>query len=141
MVTLRLLTEDDLEFLLEIRNHTSTRQFLLNTSLFTLTECKEWYSNLLYPYYIIENKLGERVGYFRTNGNIIGCDIHMDYRRKGYAKEAYIEYLKDKNYARLYVLDTNFAKKLYEQLEFKYTGITKKFKTNNNWLEMEWKRK
>ena len=76
-VKLRILTESDLEFLLEIRNHETTKQFLWNTSYFGLQECKEWYSELQWPWYIIENELGEKVGYLRTNGDEVGCDIQL----------------------------------------------------------------
>jgi ribosomal protein S18 acetylase RimI-like enzyme len=140
MIKLRELKESDLEFLLEVRNHTTTRQFLANTSLFTLEQSREWYKNLTEQYYIIENEDGERVGYFRTNGDEVGCDIHMDFRRKGYARQAYEEYLKDRDYATLYVLETNFAKKLYESLGFKETGKFIIHDDRGKHLEMIWKR-
>jgi predicted acetyltransferase len=53
------------------------------------------------PWYIIE-VIQERVGYIRTNGDEIGCDIHPNFRRKGYARMAYELYLtRSKAYASL----------------------------------------
>lgn len=140
MIRLRLLEESDLEFLLEIRNDISTRQYLENQSEFTLKECRDWYSELNWPWYIIENETGERVGYIRTNGDEVGCDIHMNYRRRGYARHAYLEYLKDKNFASLYVLETNFAKKLYESLGFVETGNFITHDERGKHLEMIWRK-
>lgn len=118
------LTEEYLEFLLEIRNHESTKKFLENDSVFNIDECKNWFYKLKSPWYIIVvNNIP--VGYFRTNGDEIGCDIHPKYRRMGYAKKAYKKYLNDKKYASLWVFEDNFAKKLYEDLGFVENGEIK----------------
>ena len=84
MVKLRLLTQEDLSFLLEIRNDDSTRLNLENDSIFTLEQCQQWFNNLKSPWYIIEHD-GVSIGYIRTDGDLVGVDIHMDYRKKGYA--------------------------------------------------------
>ena len=136
MVTLRPLLITDLPFLLEVRNHESTRVNLENDSTFTLNECEKWFGSLNSPWYIIEIN-NHKVGYFRTNGFEIGCDIHPDYRRKGYAKIAYEIYLKDKKYASLWVFDDNFAKQLYLNLGFKTTKNTK-FIRERLYIEMEY---
>ena len=136
MVTLRPLLITDLPFLLEVRNHESTRVNLENDSTFTLNECEKWFGSLNSPWYIIEIN-NHKVGYFRTNGFEIGCDIHPDYRRKGYAKIAYEIYLKDKKYASLWVFDNNFAKQLYLNLGFKPTGNTK-FIRERLYIQMEY---
>lgn len=136
MVTLRPLLITDLPFLLEVRNHESTRVNLENDSTFTLNECKKWFGSLNSPWYIIEIN-NHKVGYFRTNKFEIGCDIHPDYRRKGYAKIAYEIYLKDKKYASLWVFDNNFAKQLYLNLGFKPTGNTK-FIRERLYIQMEY---
>lgn len=136
MVTLRPLLITDLPFLLEVRNHESTRVNLENDSTFTLNECKKWFGSLNSPWYIIEIN-NHKVGYFRTNEFEIGCDIHPDYRRKGYAKIAYEIYLKDKKYASLWVFDNNFAKQLYLNLGFKPTGNTK-FIRERLYIQMEY---
>jgi hypothetical protein len=119
-----LLTEEHLNFLLEVRNHESTRQFLENDSIFDIEQCKEWFSKLKSPWYIImvENT---PVGYLRTNGTDIGCDIHPNYRRKGYAKMAYLKLLENMDIATLWVFDDNFAKDLYLKIGFLPTGDTK----------------
>jgi RimJ/RimL family protein N-acetyltransferase len=136
MVTLRPLLITDLPFLLEVRNHESTRVNLENDSTFTLNECEKWFGSLKFPWYIIEIN-NHKVGYFRTNEFEIGCDIHPDYRRKGYAKIAYEIYLKDKKYASLWVFDNNFAKQLYLNLGFKPTGNTK-FIRERLYIQMEY---
>jgi hypothetical protein len=136
MVTLRPLLITDLPFLLEVRNHESTRVNLENDSTFTLNECEKWFGNLKSPWYIIEVN-NHKVGYFRTNEFEIGCDIHPDYRRKGYAKIAYEIYLKDKKYASLWVFDNNFAKQLYLNLGFKPTENTKSIR-ERLYIQMEY---
>lgn len=121
MIKLRELTENDLLFLLEVRNHESTRQFLENDSIFNIEECKNWFKTLTSPWYIIlvDDK---PVGYIRTNGNEIGCDIHPNYRRKGYANMAYQKIMENMSTASLWVFEDNFAKKLYLNLGFIETG-------------------
>jgi len=124
MVILRPLKKEDLPFLLEIRNNDSTRINLENDSVFTLEECEKWFENLVSPWYIIEiNRFS--VGYIRTNGDEVGCDIHPNFRKKGYAKMAYKLYLKNKTYASLWVFEDNFAKQLYLNLGFNPTGDVK----------------
>jgi len=136
MVTLRPLTKEDLPFLLEVRNDYSTRNNLENNSIFTLEQCQTWFDNLKSPWYIIEvNKVS--VGYLRTNGDEVGCDIHPDFRRKGYAKMAYELYLKDKTYASLWVFSDNFAKDLYLKLGFKEID-ERRFIRNRNYIKMEY---
>jgi len=118
------LTEEYLEFLLEVRNDESTRKFLENDSVFTIDQCRNWFSTLKNPWYIIivdDNP----VGYLRTNGTDIGCDIHPNYRRKGYAKMAYLKLLENMDIATLWVFDDNFAKDLYLKIGFLPTGDTK----------------
>ena len=136
MVTLRPLLITDLPFLLEVRNHESTRINLENDSTFNLNEREKWFGNLKSPWYIIEIN-NYKVGYFRTNKDEVGCDIHPDYRRKGYAKIAYEIYLKDKKYASLWVFDDNFAKQLYLNLGFKATE-NNKFIRERLYIEMEY---
>ena len=136
MVTLRPLSKEDLPFLLEVRNDYSTRNNLENNSIFTLDQCQNWFNNLKSPWYIIEvNKVS--VGYLRTNGDEVGCDIHPDFRRKGYAKMAYELYLKDKTYASLWVFSDNFAKDLYLKLGFKEID-ERRFIRNRNYIKMEY---
>ena len=61
----------------------------------------------------------------------------MDFRRKGYAKQAFLEYLKNKKYAKLWVFDDNFAKDLYIKLGFKETGALKYIR-EKLYIEMEY---
>ena len=85
-VRLHPLVKTDLKFLLEIRNHESTRSQLKNDTIFTLEECEKWFENLSSPWYVIVDEDLLRVGYFRTDGDVIGCDIHPNFRRMGYAR-------------------------------------------------------
>jgi predicted GNAT superfamily acetyltransferase len=136
MVNLRPLIENDLPFLLEVRNDPSTLQFLENNSKFTLKESLKWFRQNHPKWFIIEiNRVP--VGYIRTNGDEVGCDIHPSFRRRGYARIAYELYLKDKNYASLWVFESNFAKDLYEKLGFTPTGDSKLVR-GENYIKMEY---
>jgi RimJ/RimL family protein N-acetyltransferase len=131
---LRKLEESDLPFLLEVRNDESTRQFLKNNVIFTLEQSKNWFRDVNPIWYIIEIE-NKKIGYIRTYEFEIGVDIHPMYRRMGYAREAYKLYLKDKQYASLWVFSDNFAKKLYLELGFKETGNKTKIR-NRDYIEM-----
>jgi ribosomal protein S18 acetylase RimI-like enzyme len=136
---LKKLKVEDLKFLLDVRNDDSTRKFLENDSIFIYEECLNWFKTNNPLWFIIEVD-NKPVGYIRTNGSEIGCDIHPNFRRMGFAKEAYQEYLKDKDFASLWVFEDNFAKKLYEKLGFKHSGLTKIIR-NREYIHMIWNRK
>ena len=123
-MNLRELSISDLSFLLEVRNDETTRVNLENDSVFTLAQCEEWFLVRNPKWFIIEID-GNSVGYIRTNGVEVGIDIHPNYRRNGYAREAYKLYLKDKEYATLWVFADNFARILYTELGFVENGNTK----------------
>lgn len=137
MVTFKTLEEKHLPFLLEIRNDESTRKFLEVDKTFTLEECKKWYKGLKEPYLLILNENKEKVGYFRVIGDQVGVDIHPNHRRKGYAKLAYKEYLKDKKFASLWVFEDNFALDLYKKLGFTHTGEVRE-ERGRSVIRMEW---
>jgi RimJ/RimL family protein N-acetyltransferase len=134
MINLRLLSKEDLPFLLEIRNDYSTRINLENDSVFTLEQCERWFETLNSPWYIITND-EIPVGYIRTNGDEIGCDIHPNYRRNGYAREAYKLILKEMENASLWVFEDNFAKNLYSSLGF-VEDIEKKLIRGRKYIRM-----
>lgn len=138
MIELKPLTQSDLEFLIEVRNDFTTRNNLENNSVFTLEECREWFIMKNPKWFIIKNE-GISVGYFRTNGDEIGCDIHPNQRRKGYARMTYECYLKNVNYSTLWVFDDNFAKELYLKIGFKPTGDIKIIR-GRTYLKMEYKK-
>lgn len=118
------LAEEHLAFLLQTRNHESTRQFLENESIFNIEQCRQWFFKLQSPWYtIFVNEIP--VGYIRTNGEEVGCDIHPNYRRRGYAREAYSKFLENVDRASLWVFEDNFAKSLYHSLGFKENGEKK----------------
>ena len=121
-VTLLSLLESDLPFLIEVRNNESTRSQLENDSLFTLEDCKEWFTKEQPEWLLIINHNLTKVGYMRIDGDTIGIDIHPNFRRKGYARLAYQKYLENTDYADLWVFEDNHAKKLYEELGFVETG-------------------
>jgi RimJ/RimL family protein N-acetyltransferase len=136
MVTLKPLTENALPFLLEVRNDESTRQFLEHDSKFTLKEALKWFRGGQPEWFIIEINRTP-IGYIRTNGDEVGCDIHPDFRKKGYAKMAYKLYLQDKDYASLWVFEDNFAIKLYKKLGFTPTGNSRIVR-DRNYIKMEY---
>ena len=136
MIYLKSLTESDLPFLLEIRNDDSTRCNLENNSKFTLKESLEWFRQNKPKWYIILHQ-GVPVGYIRTSGDEVGCDVHPNFRRRGYAKMAYETYLKNKDYASLWVFEDNFAKEFYEKLGF-YTTWKSKIIRERKYIKMEW---
>ena len=138
-VSLRPMNLEDLPFLLEIRNHSSTRSQLENDKEFSLKECQSWFKKLPYPWFIIQDQFGNRIGYLRTKGDAIGVDIHPNHRRKGFAKAAFDNYLKDKKFACLEVFEDNFAINLYKKLGFKKKG-KKKIIRGRNYIYMEYKR-
>ena len=136
MIHLNPLTENDLPFLLEVRNDESTRQFLEHDSKFTLKEALKWFREGQPKWYIIKvNRIP--VGYIRTLGDEVGCDIHPDFRKRGYAKMAYKIYLQNKDYASLWVFEDNFAKNLYEKLGFIANGNSKLVR-DRNYIQMEY---
>lgn len=136
MVKLITLAEDHLPFLLEVRNDPTTRFYLENDLVFNLDQCKAWFKSLTSPWYLIEEN-DIPLGYLRTNGSTVGCDIHPNHRRKGYARQAYLEYLNDKQYADLWVFEDNFAKDLYSDLGFRETSETKIIR-NRLYVKMEY---
>jgi len=138
MITLRTLEENDLPFLLEVRNDESTRKNLENNNIFSLDECKIWFKNLKSPWFIIEND-GEKVGYLRTNGEEVGADIHPNFRKRGFARSAYEQYLKNLSHATLWVFEDNFAKNLYESLGFTHNGESKIVR-NRKYIKMIYER-
>lgn len=137
MIQLRKLEETDLEFLLEIRNDDSTRVNLENDNIFVLDECQEWFQKTNPNWFLILNSNNEKVGYLRTNNDEVGCDIHPNFRRQGFARMAYQEYLKDKEYATLWVFEDNFAINLYKELGFVENGENKVIR-ERNYLKMEY---
>jgi ribosomal protein S18 acetylase RimI-like enzyme len=129
-MNLRQLTIWDLPFLLQVRNDETTRMNLENDSVFTLEQCAEWFLDTHPKWYIIEVN-DDSVGYIRTNGDVVGMDIHPNHRRNGYAREAYKLILKQMDIASLWVFDDNFAKILYQELGFKETGEQKIIRDRN----------
>ena len=134
-ITFKPLQKQNLRFLLSVRNEESTRTQLENDTAYSLDECEDWFEKIKPQWLVIFNENNEEVGYFRVDGNLIGCDIHPDFRRKGYAKAAYTKYLEDKHYADLWVFEDNHAKNLYEKLGFEKTGENKIIR-GRNYLRM-----
>ena len=124
MIKLSPLLKEHLNFLLEVRNHETTRYNLENDDVFSVEQCEKWFETLNSSWYIIL-KNDTLVGYIRTNGDEIGCDVHPNHRRNGYALESYKFILKEMNTASLWVFEDNFAKKLYQELGFEENGEQK----------------
>lgn len=98
-VSLRKMTREDLHVVNYIRNHDETRNFLRNSEKITLESTIEWFEKSKPNWMvIIDNE--EIVGHVRTSQDTgesicIGCDIHPEKRRKGYARRAYQKIISD----------------------------------------------
>lgn len=138
-ITLKPLKKENLRFLLSVRNEESTRTQLKNDIAYSLDECEDWFEKLKPQWLVIFNENNEEVGYFRIEGDLIGCDIHPNFRRRGYARMAYEKYLEDVEYAELDVFEDNFAKNLYIQLGFQETGEVEVIR-GRNYLKMVYKK-
>ena len=133
MIRFIKITEEDLEFVNEIRN--DCVNFLHDSRTFTLEQTKEWFEKTNPLFYIIWAE-DTRIGYFRTsnyseeNHNIyIGADIHKKYRGMGYGYLSYIQFIPflfeelDLNKMSLEVLESNaIAYSLYVKVGFSIVG-------------------
>jgi len=129
------IDELDLSFLNDLRNECA-EDYLHDSRKFSLYETILWFEKTKPNYYIILLG-GVKIGYFRItnhsyqNKNLyLGADLALEYRGKGLAKQAYLEFipylfnLYDLHKINLEVLETNFnALKLYESLGFVKEGI------------------
>jgi RimJ/RimL family protein N-acetyltransferase len=87
------LDEEDLEFLLEVRNGCS--HFLHDDRQFTLPDCLAWFQAVR-PTYFVVTVSDARIGYFRLSKHdparhaaYVGADLHPDFRGRGLAAPAY----------------------------------------------------
>ena len=127
-IYLRQMSEDDLSFVNNIRNHSSTRKNLRNTQLITIEETISWFKESKPRWHII-NASGEDVGYIRTSHDTgesicIGCDIDVNKRGNGYAHSAYKIFI-DQLYQEDYIViwlevfkNNEIAMNLYKKLGF-----------------------
>lgn len=139
---LRLVEEGDLEELRSLHNEESTLNKLTDPFHVSEEEQRLWFHNLLKSrssrrYSIILKESSELIGVIRvdridlSNRNAeVGADIKVDYRRRGYAKEAYyllLDYLfftLGMHRLQLQTLDTNSpAISLYKSLGFKEEAV------------------
>lgn len=132
LIYLKKMTQTDLPEVLRIRNDVRTRSFLHTNKEFTLEECKEWFLKMNPSWYCIwSGPKNQILGYIRTdrwdyeNMTVqVGCDIAPEFRRKGYASEAYLHLLcilKVAGFKKVYlqVLKENLpAQNLYKKLGF-----------------------
>lgn len=144
---LRPMLEDDLAFMLDIRNE--TRDLINDNRIFTLDEAQEWYHSFLPENYVVVVR-GQDVGIMRVRRGKqhprsaeVGGDIHKDYRRNGYGRRAYhllIPYLLGLNSINelyLEVLEINMpAFNLYHQLGFEIHEFKPEMaQREDGWLE------
>jgi ribosomal protein S18 acetylase RimI-like enzyme len=128
MIYLNKAEITDGEFILSVRNDSSTLCFLHDSRAFKFKDFQIWFKNTNPVWYIILNEEKEPVGYVRTkwidkmNNLQIGVDIHPSHRRKGYAKAAYQNIFEMYNYVKIFSLevfeDNKLAIDLYEKLGF-----------------------
>lgn len=118
----------DLKFINDIRNDESTRKNLNNMNEISLADTQRWFEREKPSWFIIEVN-STRVGYLRTSLDTgesicIGCDIHPEHRRMGYAYSAYkvfLDHLYDSKYVIIWleVFKANLvAQNLYKKLGF-----------------------
>ena len=146
-IGIRRLTYKDIPFFNEVRNE-CCEEYLHNSCQFSLEETYDWFFNTK-PLFFIIMLNGESIGYFRTsnwskeNKNIyIGADIHKDYRGKGYASEAYRQFIPiiinecNLHKISLEVLETNKrAIRLYKKFGFVDEGIKRdEVLKNGEWI-------
>lgn len=120
---------EDLDFVLEVRNNDTTRRFLRDNRVFNKIDAIKWFQKRRPQWLIIlDAQNNEKLGYFRIEGDMVGCDIHPDHRRRGIARKAYENYLENIEKATLWVFEENFAIDLYCSLGFVKTGKEQVFR-------------
>jgi len=133
-VTIRPLTDKDLPFLQEVRNHDETVRFLHDQRKFTLDETTVWFI-LNQPRWLIIEKDTQPVGYYRTsdldekNRSLkVGIDIHPHFRGQDISKDSFplfLEVVERQGLERIWleVLPGNLrAINLYRTLGFEVEG-------------------
>lgn len=153
--SLKPIDSDDLEFLMNLRNHQETIKFLGNSNKVSMEDQKKWFNKLQTAtdraYFVFQfKKLGgdkiEKIGMIRThdldlvNKNMgVGGDIHPTFRGKGYGKIMYdlIFHLgfKQMKLHRLWlsVIEFNIvARNLYKKMGFVETGVQREAVFQNN---------
>ena len=102
------------------------------------------YTKQKYDYFEVELPVGYTRRYMREiDGEKIielGCDIHPTFRKKGFARQAYIHMLSSLDAASLWVFEDNFARNLYFELGFRDNGKTK-INRGRKEYQMIWRRK
>ncbi len=134
MIAFRKLQRDDLAFLVSVRNE--CRAMLHDDREFTLAQAEDWFDSTRPRFYLVA-LAGSPIGYFRTsnwsetNRHVyVGCDLHADFRGKGYGLTAYRMFLRflfeecEMNKISLEALEHNQrALRLYRRLGFVLEGI------------------
>ena len=143
---LELMKEEDLGFVNYVRNNITTRSQLKNSELISFEATRQWFNNTN-PRWLVIFDNDDKIGYMRTShdtGQTIccGCDIHPDYRGKGFAKNAY-KLLIDDFYSRGYILlwlevfrDNIVAYNLYKKLGFIEAGPAPRIVNDREYVTM-----
>lgn len=132
------LAEDDLPFLVEVRNE--CRRFLHDDRRFTVEECIQWFATTAPDFHMIRLD-GSRVGYFRlgtrnaADASIsIGADLHPAWRGRGLGRRGYETFMpvvRDRYEIRRFDLEVlshnTVARALYERLGFVEVGRVPRF--------------
>lgn len=137
-MTIREVEAKDLEWLLSLRNDESTRKWLGCSDKLSFEEQVRWYvgmKNDSHKNYMIIEVDSDPVGLIRkdeidlNNASIrIGVDIHKNFRRNGYAYNAYRMLISDLfslGYHRIWLLvdeENSPAINLYKKFGFKEEG-------------------
>lgn len=142
MIEFQPITEDLLEFVLEILNSNSHYNILENGNpLRSIEEARSEFLNEATDSYLIiyENKYIGIIDFLKNNPND-NCPwigllmIHGDYHSMGYGKKAYISFekkLRQQNFSKIRVgiLQENISAKKY------WTSLGFKFYKNSQWQE------
>lgn len=146
MFSLNYVSEEDLDFITEIRQDPEVEKYL-GTLLFTNKQKqREWFmktcmdSTKMYFIFSESGFINSKIGYVRftkidyINKSIcVGGDIHSKYRGKGYSKQMYrlifdlVFNKMNMNKCYLWVLENNErAIHIYKKLGFKESGRSRK---------------
>jgi RimJ/RimL family protein N-acetyltransferase len=141
------LLEEDLDYLIEIRNEVS--HMLHNDSRFTKRSAIEWFK-ATQPMFFLIYMNESKIGYFRTSNFdkvkkmiYVGADLHHTHRGKGYAHGAYLaffDFLKEQFSiltVKLEVLSHNqIALHLYIKLGFEIINTQEKYcQRHGRWID------
>jgi RimJ/RimL family protein N-acetyltransferase len=137
MVVLQQISIEDYDYWIELNNDPENLHFMESDREFDNEDFRAILSSDLVKWYLIKELNDEleyyNVGlftvYVRNSELYLGIIIDKNYRRQGFARKAFMDYLKYMDEAgiatNLCYFTDNFAAKLYESLGYIHTGEKK----------------